>query len=102
MKRYKFTKTKIDSVSKDRHKITTHYPKIYSKDTDIIYRAKWGDTYTNLAHRFYDNQDLWWIIARANSPYSGQLAPKVGSKVIVPKEIGDILSDFEIMNKFGG
>ena len=101
MNRYRFTKIRKEEDGLQYRSIT-EYPVVTPKNSDRVYYTKQGERWDNIAYKFYEDTSLWWIIARANSPYSGQLAPKVGSKVIVPKEIGDILSDFEIMNKFGG
>ena len=93
MNRYKYQKIKKDSSDGRRKLSTTHYAKIESKNNDIIYRVKYGDSYSTLANRFYEDQTLWWVIARANKEFKGNIRPKVGQKLTIPTDISDIIND---------
>ena len=73
MNRYKNTKIKRDKQLKVRYKSTTEYPSIQRRDSDIVYYSKYGDTYSNLAYRFYQDQSLWWVIAKANEGFKGDI-----------------------------
>jgi nucleoid-associated protein YgaU len=100
MNRYKHQQVKRDSDG--RRKLSTiQYPKIRSKNSDIIYRTKESDTYSGLAHRFYKDQSLWWIIARANEDFRGNIRLKVGIKLIIPKDISDIITKLNRDNTTG-
>ena len=66
-------------------------------DADWDY-TKFDDSYSTLAYRFYDDVSLWWIIARANEGFKGNLRLPVGTKLNIPTEIGDILSELERLN----
>lgn len=34
---------------------------------DTFYEVRYGDKLDALAHRFYDNGELWWVIAEVNN-----------------------------------
>tara|TARA_B100000745_G_scaffold29399_1_gene18719 strand:+ start:111 stop:416 length:306 start_codon:yes stop_codon:yes gene_type:complete len=100
MNRYKHQHVKRDSDG--RRKLSTiQYPKIISKNSDIIYRTKESDTYSSLAYRFYNDKTLWWIIARANEDFRGNIRPKVGIKLIIPRDISDIITKLNRDNTTG-
>jgi nucleoid-associated protein YgaU len=102
MSRYKYTKIVKDGVTKKRVLGSTDYPIIQSKDTDIIYFVRFDDTYMKLAHRFYGDQSLWWIIARANGKFSGNFTMEVGKKIRIPQEVGEILRQHSKLNRVVG
>ena len=97
MNRYKFTKL-LKDPNGVRFRSVTDYTKIFRKDSDITYYTKFDDSYSTLAYRFYDDVSLWWIIARANEGFKGNLRLPVGTKLNIPTEIGDILSELERLN----
>jgi|TARA_R110000824_G_scaffold92952_4_gene225109 nucleoid-associated protein YgaU len=100
MNRYKHQQVKRGSDG--RRKLSTiQYPKIVSKNSDIIYRTKESDTYSGLAYRFYKDQSLWWVIARANKDYKGNIRPKLGIKLIIPRDISDIITKLNRDNTTG-
>ena len=96
--RNKFTRVKKDKVEGLRYKSTTLYPTITRKDSDITYYTKFGDSYGSLAHRFYGDQSLWWIIAKANEGFKGNIRFKIGERILVPMEVGEIVSELERLN----
>ena len=96
--RYKFTRVKKDKVEGLRYKSTTLYPTITRKDSDITYYTKFGDSYGSLAHRFYGDQSLWGIIAKANEGFKGNIRFKIGERILVPMEVGEIVSELERLN----
>ena len=100
MNRYKHQQVKRDADG--RRKLSTiQYPKILSKNSDMIYRTRDSDTYSTLAYRFYRDQSLWWIIARANEDFRGNIRPKVGIKLIIPRDISDIITKLNRDNTTG-
>ena len=94
MNRYRFTKLLKDENG-IRFRSVTEYPKIVRKDTDISYYTKFGDSYSSLAYKHYQDVSLWWIIARANE---GFVRLPINTKLNIPTEIGEILSDLERLN----
>ena len=74
------------------------YPVIPVRDNDIIIRGVLGQRFEQLAHTHYNNQELWWIIARANNQSSSMyLVP--GKKYRIPKDIGIITQQLRELNK---
>ena len=102
MSRYQYTKIVKDGVTKKRVLGSIDYPVIQSKDTDIVYYVKYEDTYMKLANKHYGDQSLWWIIARANNNFTGNFTMKIGEKIRIPKNIGEILSQHSKLNKIRG
>ena len=90
MKRYSTTRRKIDK-SGIRVLSTTYYPKIPIENDDTFIHTKDGDRLDNLAHRYYGDNTLWWIIAKANELSKGDIAPRTDVKLRVPTVIDDIL-----------
>ena len=99
MSRYKYTKIESDKIYKNKVLTSTEYPEIKSSDTDILYFVKYDDTYMNLAHRFYGDQSLRWIIARANNNFAGNFKMNIGEKIIIPQEIGEIVKQHAKLNQ---
>ena len=98
--RYKFTRVKKDKVEGVRYKSTTLYPTITRKDSDITYYTKFGDSYGSLAHRFYGDQTLWWIIAQANGikGFTSLYPNNFKGQLRIPTQIQDILTEFNSIN----
>ena len=99
MSRYKNTKILKDFATKNQKLASTDYPIIQSKDTDVIHYVSYEDTYMRLAHKYYDDQSLWWIIARANNNFTGNFTMKIGEKIKIPMEVGEILKQLGKLNR---
>ena len=97
MNRYKFTRIKKDKVEGVRYKSTTLYPTITRKDSDITYYTRFGDSYGSLANRFYGDQSLWWVIAKANG-IRGFTSLPPNTKLRIPSDISEILEKFKQLN----
>lgn len=98
MSRYRSTKIINDSVTKNKVQKVTEYPHIKFKDTDIIHITRFDESYMSLAHKYYNDQSLWWIIARANREFRGIIKFNPGTNVIVPTEIEDIMDKLDVVN----
>ena len=97
-KRYDSTKIKNTKLGDQVYKSTV-YPTIKRNNEDIYIRAKEGDRLDTLAHKYYKNTSLWWIIAQANHIGKGTLVIENGIQLRIPTNIADILSDLEKINK---
>lgn len=74
------------------------YPQIPIRDDDIFIRGVFGQTFMNLANKYYEDKDLWWVIARANhQPESIRMIP--GKEYRIPQNINLILQEFNELNK---
>ena len=99
MNRYGNTKKKIDKDGKIVYS-TTYYPTITVEDTDIFIRTVFGTRLDNLAHQYYGDVSLWWVIAKANG-IRGQVAFKPGTLLRIPGNISKILGNFRKLNNSG-
>ena len=74
------------------------YPPIPLRNSDILIRGVFGQTFMNLANQYYENKNLWWIIARANQQTeSVYMVP--GKEYRIPQEIKLILQEYEELNR---
>lgn len=86
---------KSNVIKKDRNNVRYYKPRIVPnipiKDSDIFIYPLYGDRFDTLAQRYYEDSNLWWIIAKANELSKGDIAPKSDVKLRVPTVIEDIL-----------
>ena len=95
--RYKNTKVKMRGDGKRVLKPTI-YPKIPIKDSDIFIYPKFGDRLDNLAHKYYDDVSLWWIIAKANDLDAAHIGLEVDNQIRIPMDIEPILNKLKEMS----
>jgi hypothetical protein len=57
-----------------RYKKTIKYPLMERSIDDIYIIGMQGDRLDNLAYKYYNDANLWWIIARANNIGKGSLS----------------------------
>ena len=89
--RYIYTSIKKNKDGKRVFKPTI-YPKIPIEDSDIFIYPKFGDRLDNLAHKYYNDVSLWWIIAKANNLDSAHIGLEVGKQIRIPMDIESILN----------
>ena len=99
MKRYSSTREKFDK-SGVRVYSTNYYPEIPISNNDSFIVSKEGDRLDNLAHKYYSDNTLWWVIAKAND-IKGKSALKPGENLRIPLNIQRIIEDFRNVNKSG-
>ena len=77
------------------------YPEIPTKDEDLYIITRVGDRLDMLASHFYDNPDLWWVIASANPNVikNGSFGVKSGLEIRIPSNHINVISDFNTLNK---
>jgi len=51
-----------------------------------------------LAHKYYGDETLWWIIAKANSLRDGKFALSAGQHLRIPQDIDQILAALRTIN----
>ena len=99
-RRTKNIKQKRNSDRKRYYK-NIKYPEIPLSFNDIYVTTTSGDRLDNLAHQFYQDVDLWWVITTANPDVirrdSFNLKP--GIEIRIPQDIESILEDFEKLNE---
>ncbi len=97
MSRYDDTEQSKNKFGKRVYK-TTIFPRIKKQNSDLYVTSKYGDRLDVLAHKYYKNADLWWIIAQANHIGKGTLVIESGIQLRIPTEVGDILAELEDIN----
>jgi len=94
--RYRYTKIKLREGGKRAFKPTI-YPKIPIKDSDIFIYPRFGDRLDNLAHKYYDDVSLWWIIAKANNLDAAHIGLEVDKQIRIPIDIDSIINKLKDM-----
>lgn len=76
-------------------------PQIEFSDFDTYIYSKVGDRLDNLAFRFYQDQSLWWVIAKANNIGKGSWNIEPGVLLRIPSIVNgyDILEELQIYQK---
>jgi len=95
--RYTHTSIKKNKDGKRVFKPTI-YPKIPIKDSDIFIYPKFGDRLDNLAHKYYDDVSLWWIIAKANNLDEAHIGLEVDKQIRIPMDTQPILNKLKEMS----
>jgi hypothetical protein len=70
------------------------YPNIPLSDEDIYVATETGDRLDTLAHQYYSDSTLWWIIASANNIHNAPIGLKEGTILRIPQNYIQILSAF--------
>ncbi len=78
---------------------STIYPKVKAKDTDMYIISEAGDRLDLLAHKYYGDQSLWWVIATANNINDATFYVEEGIQLRIPSDINAILTDLQKINK---
>ena len=77
------------------------YPEIPLSIEDIYIITTIEDRLDSLANHFYNDVDLWWIIATANPDIvrRDSFKLKSGLELRIPQDYHSIITDFEEINK---
>lgn len=70
---------------------TMLYPQFELKNTDRYVNSTLGDRCDNMAYEYFNDQRLWWVIARANNLPLGSFQIPPGFRIRIPD-----ISHFEI------
>jgi hypothetical protein len=79
---------------------TNFYPEIPLSVDDIYVITTFGDRLDILAHQFYEDSNLYWIIAIANpnEVNFGSLFIKEGTQLRIPTNVIDIIGRYNLLN----
>jgi hypothetical protein len=93
----------IKTVENEKRRfVNVKYPQISLDSQDIYLYTTQGDRYDVLAFNFYKDEDLWWIINRANPNQDfASLFPAIGSQIRIPSpnRLSSILLQYDILNQ---
>ena len=69
-------------------------PDIPESPSDIYVATETGDRLDTLAHQYYKDSSLWWIIASANNIHNSVFAFTEGTILRIPQNYLQILRNF--------
>tara|TARA_Y100000817_G_C16552658_1_gene409506 strand:- start:249 stop:545 length:297 start_codon:yes stop_codon:yes gene_type:complete len=78
---------------------TVKYPAIEKSTRDLYIVCQQGDRLDNLAHAYYKDASLWWIIARANNIGKGDLTVPLGKQIRIPLNFNSIVEEYKTLNR---
>ena len=98
---YRNKEAKYIKGKKGIYLLPLKYPEIPLNIMDIYVTTTAGDRLDLLAHQFYHDVDLWWIISSANPSVirRDSLVLEPGLEIRIPASIQFILEEFERINK---
>ena len=92
---------KVKNINRKKIYRALKYPKIPLSIEDIYIITTDGDRLDLLANQFYQDVDMWWIIATANPGVVKRdtFNLKPGLEIRIPTNIQGIMQNFESLNK---
>ena len=91
----RYTNNQIQQLKDGRNVFRTKiYPNIPLSDSDIYAVTQTGDRLDTLAHQFFGDTSLWWIIATANNIHDAPFAIADGSILRIPMNYTQIINNF--------
>ena len=64
----------------------------------VFIYPKFGDRLDNLAHKYYGDVSLWWIIAKANNLDKAEIGLNVEKQIRIPTDIQPIINKLKGMS----
>lgn len=74
-----------------------YIPEFPESDRDIFIMSKSSDRFDNLAFKYYRDQTLWWVIAKANNLINGHLTPGPNIHLRIPDPTNEIFQRIELV-----
>ena len=76
------------------------YPNIPLSETDVYVITTVGDRLDSLAYSYYNDVNLWWVIAAANNNATkGSMFPIPGTQLRIPTDLNYVLNLFDQFNQ---
>lgn len=95
--RYQFTPAEKRYDGKNVYR-TTYYPTIPESSDDFYITVSEVDYLDSLAKKYYGDESLWWIIARANNLPGYKLSIDTSKQIRIPANISLILNELKNLN----
>ena len=95
--RYQFTPTEKRYDGKNVYR-TTYYPTIPESSDDFYITVSEVDYLDSLAKKYYGDETLWWIIARANNLPGYKLSVNTNKQLRIPGNISMIMNRLKELN----
>ena len=77
---------------------TTYYPNIPESYDDFYITTSEADYLDSIAKKYYGDENLWWVIARANKLPGYQLSVGANKQLRIPANIPPILNRLKNLN----
>lgn len=75
------------------------YPNVPLSESDMYVITNVGDRLDLLAHQYYKDATLWWVIAMANNNTTkGALYPTPGTQLRIPTNLNNVLNLYKQFN----
>lgn len=97
--RYTYSTIQIEPNTKRKYLGSIIYPKIRPTDNDLYIISESTDRLDLLAHKYYGDRTLWWVIAVANNINDASFYVSEGLQLRIPSNLSQILNDLEKINK---
>ncbi len=97
--RYRYATNLTTTDTKRKYLGSVIYPRIKASNDDMYIVSEGGDRLDILASKYYNDQNLWWIIAIANNLNDASYSIENGIQLRIPGNVAKILNDFERINK---
>lgn len=95
--RYQFTPTEKRYDGKNVYR-TTYYPDIPESEDDFYITVSQVEYLDSLAKKYYGDENLWWIIARANNLPGYKLSITTNKQIRIPANVSLILNELKNIN----
>ena len=101
MSRNRIKHLKVRRGANKRYYKNLKYPNIPLSEDDIYVVPTAEDSLDSLAHQFYNDVRLWWIIANANPDKIRRDGFGLDSniEIRIPQDVTNIVKSFEQLNK---
>ena len=96
--RYQNIKTTKLNLTGSLYYQTNVYPEVQPTNNDYYIITTVDDRLDLLAFDFYQDSNLWWIIASANALPGDSIYPPVGIQLRIPTNIQSILNNYNLEN----
>ena len=96
--RYQTIRTTKSDATGSLYYVTNVYPELAPTDSDYYVITTIDDRLDLLAFDFYQDSNLWWIIASANALPGDSMYPPVGIQLRIPIDIQSILTTYNRVN----
>ena len=91
-----FEKRGVGSIDQYTTPRFTHATPAQIKKMNIVHHSwTYGDKYYKLAHKYYNDPELWWVIAWFNKKPT-ETHVSIGDIVYIPTPIAEILKVYEL------
>lgn len=97
--RYTYSTLQTEPTTKRKYLGSIIYPKIKPTDNDLYVISESTDRLDLLAHKYYGDRTLWWVIAVANNINDASFYVGEGLQLRIPSNLSQILNDLEKINK---